>query len=69
MKKANSMKAVFLTALLTVLVSCAGSQGMKIGNTVTLCCPGDYATYKSYGIDLTQRSRKKASPATTSVAN
>jgi hypothetical protein len=51
MKKGNSLKAVFLTALLTVLVSCAGSQGMKIGNTVTLCCPGDYATYKSYGIE------------------
>ena len=51
MKKGNSLKAVVLTALLTVLVSCAGSPGMKIGNTVTICCPGDYATYQSYGIE------------------
>lgn len=51
MKKGNSMKTLFLTAMLTILVSCAGSPGMKIGNTVTLCCPGDYASYRSYGVE------------------
>lgn len=51
MRTGKMMKPVFMAALMTVLVACAGGPGMRIGNTVTLCCPGNYASYKSYGIE------------------
>lgn len=51
MKNGNAMRTLALGALMIVLAACAGSPGMKIGNTVTLCCPGDYASYRSYGVE------------------
>jgi hypothetical protein len=44
-------KTIIMAVLLSLLAGCAGSQGMRIGNTVTLCCPGNYAAYSSYGVE------------------
>lgn len=35
----------------TLLAACA-SGGPQVGHTVTLCCPGNYQTYRAYGIEL-----------------
>jgi len=46
MMNGKQMKAVLL-ALVLVLGGCA-QTGLRIGNTVTLCCPGNYADYEEY---------------------
>ena len=42
----KQMKSALLIVVL-VLTGCAQS-GLRIGNTVTLCCPGNYADYEAY---------------------
>ncbi len=39
-------------ALLLVVLFLTGcvQNGLRIGNTVTLCCPGNYADYEAYGL-------------------
>ncbi len=45
-------KIVAATLLvMSMLTACSSTPGMRIGNTVTLCCPGDYASYNSYAIE------------------
>lgn len=45
---------IFLASILffvaVLLASCA-QNSLRIGNSVNLCCPGDYASYKSFGIE------------------
>ena len=36
-----------------LLAGCAQS-GLRIGNTVTLCCPGSYGNYGSYGVQVAE---------------
>jgi len=38
---------MFSLALLLILAGCT-QTGPRIGNTVTLCCPGNYANYEAY---------------------
>lgn len=38
-------------AALAILAGCAANSGLRIGNTVTLCCPGNYANYSTYGVE------------------
>lgn len=38
---------VALLALMLVVGGCA-QNGLRIGNSVTLCCPGNYASYEAY---------------------
>lgn len=40
-----------LLACLLVVGGCAQS-GLRIGNTVTLCCPGNYNNYEEYGVEV-----------------
>ncbi|MEX2129879.1 MAG: DUF4136 domain-containing protein [Pseudohongiellaceae bacterium] len=48
MLKIYRYRSIFLTSVL-ILAGCAQS-GLKIGNNVTLCCPGNYANYEEYAI-------------------
>ena len=38
-----------LVVLMITLSSCA-QYGLQIGNSLTLCCPGNYDSYEAYGI-------------------
>lgn len=44
-------RAKALTALLCLMFLTACSSNAGIGNTVSLCCPGNYANYHSYAIE------------------
>lgn len=44
-------KALTSLFCLMVLTACSSSASIRIGNTVTLCCPGNYANYQSYAIE------------------
>ncbi|MCB1671345.1 MAG: DUF4136 domain-containing protein [Gammaproteobacteria bacterium] len=46
MNYVKRMKAALLIVML-VFTGCA-QTGLRIGNTVTLCCPGNYADYDAY---------------------
>ena len=46
MRNLKRMKAALLVLVLAV-TGCAQS-GLRIGNSVTLCCPGNYADYEAY---------------------
>lgn len=48
MKELKGIKVVIL-ALMLVFTGCAQS-GMRIGNTLTLCCPGSYTEYEAYSL-------------------
>ncbi len=50
MQKSGFVRIIAAVLVMGILGACAGS-GMRIGNTVTLCCPGDYASYNSYGVE------------------
>jgi hypothetical protein len=50
MKKFVALKNLMLVAVL-LLTGCAQS-GLKIGNSVTLCCPGNYNNYEDYGLQV-----------------
>lgn len=42
----------FLWLLLMVITLCACTQNsLKIGNAVNICCPGDYASYHTFGVE------------------
>lgn len=48
MNKPGWIKTLLLTSVLS-LGGCAQS-GLRIGNTVTLCCPGQYTEYDAYAV-------------------
>lgn len=50
MKYLKWMKTLSLVGVL-VLAGCAQS-GLQVGNTVTLCCPGNYNNYQEYGVEV-----------------
>jgi len=47
----KNFKLVAFTSLVLVLSSCA-QTGMQIGTNLTLCCPGNYAGYSEYGLEM-----------------
>tara|TARA_R100001377_G_scaffold18176_2_gene9346 strand:- start:858 stop:1385 length:528 start_codon:yes stop_codon:yes gene_type:complete len=51
MFKLHPVKAIGSLLFLTILTACSSTAGTRIGNTVTLCCPGNYANYQSYAIE------------------
>lgn len=51
MLKAKISKAVVFVLMGLFLASCATGPGMRIGNTVTLCCPGNYDSYTTFGVE------------------
>jgi len=42
---------IFMLAVGVLLAAC-GSSSRQIGHSVILCCPGDYASYSTYGVQL-----------------
>ena len=46
----HPVKALTSLFCMLVLTACS-SSAPRIGNTVTLCCPGNYANYQSYAIE------------------
>jgi hypothetical protein len=50
----RSGRAMAATVLVMVLAGCAGNAGLRIGNSVTLCCPGNYGNYASYGVEAVE---------------
>lgn len=51
MHLSRMMKMAATVVFMTILAACSSNPGMRIGNTVTLCCPGDYASYNTYAIE------------------
>jgi hypothetical protein len=51
MFKLHQAKLLSSLFCLLVLSACSSNAGLGIGNTVTLCCPGNYANYDSYAIE------------------
>lgn len=49
MSRTHKFKPLALLLMLAMLASCAAT-GPRIGNTLTLCCPGNYANYEDYGV-------------------
>lgn len=39
-----------VTLTLALLLGACSQNSLRIGNSVNLCCPGDYANYSSFGI-------------------
>tara|TARA_R110001592_G_scaffold211099_1_gene462790 strand:+ start:33 stop:557 length:525 start_codon:yes stop_codon:yes gene_type:complete len=50
MFKLHLVKTIATLLFLTFLTACSSTEP-RIGNTVTLCCPGNYANYRSYGVE------------------
>ena len=48
--KITVMRGLVLLPLCMVLSGCV-QNSLRIGNTLNLCCPGDYDNYKSFGVD------------------
>ena len=46
----RALFSIFCMAMFSVIVGCS-TNSLKISNSVTLCCPGNYAQYRSYGIE------------------
>jgi len=47
----NARHRTYVATLISILFLSACTQtGSKIGHTVNVCCPGDYASYVSYGV-------------------
>jgi hypothetical protein len=46
----NISRSIVVALLLSTLAACA-STGHQIGHNVTVCCPGDYASYQSYSLE------------------
>lgn len=42
---------LFVLGLSLLLISCAQTGG-QIGHSIHVCCPGNYAEYREYGIEL-----------------
>ncbi len=51
MRKMKFGRAVICVAMVFFLVSCATNRGMRIGNSLTLCCPGNYDSYATFGVE------------------
>lgn len=51
MQRSPAAKFIATLFLIGFLTACSSSSGLRIGNTVTLCCPGNYASYSSYSIE------------------
>ncbi|MCB1649779.1 MAG: hypothetical protein H7A05_10525 [Pseudomonadales bacterium] len=51
MQKLSIGKIGLAAAFMLILAACSSNPGMRIGNTVTLCCPGNYAAYNTYAIE------------------
>lgn len=47
----KSLKFFVAAGFLFILTSCA-QTGMQIGTNLTLCCPGNYASYSEYGLEI-----------------
>ncbi len=47
--KRTKLSSLALVAIALTLSSCA-QYGLQIGNSLTLCCPGNYASYEAYGV-------------------
>lgn len=47
----HPVKMLIPLIFLSMLTACSSNAGLRIGNTVTLCCPGNYANYQSYTIE------------------
>lgn len=47
----KSLKSIVVAGFLFVLTSC-GQTGMQIGTNLSLCCPGDYASYSEYSLEV-----------------
>lgn len=43
--------AMLFAAVLLIVAGCSTNNTLKISNSVTLCCPGNYAQYSTYGIE------------------
>lgn len=48
--KPGIARSLIAVILLSTLAACV-STGHQIGHNVTICCPGDYASYQSYAIE------------------
>ncbi len=44
------IKSIVLSIVVLCTLSSCAQYGLQIGNSLTLCCPGDYASYEDYGI-------------------
>jgi hypothetical protein len=53
MQNKTSLFRMFAVAAILLLVGCA-QTGSQIGHSVNLCCPGNYAEYSDYGVELTE---------------
>ncbi len=51
MLKVKFSKTVVFILMGLILASCATGPGMQIGNTVTLCCPGNYDSYTTFAVE------------------
>ena len=51
MSQLSLFRFILTVGLVLGLTGCAGN-GMQIGNSVSLCCPGNYANYRNYRIEL-----------------
>ncbi|OGT74275.1 MAG: hypothetical protein A3H44_06035 [Gammaproteobacteria bacterium RIFCSPLOWO2_02_FULL_57_10] len=49
--KAAITRSITMIAALAILVGCASNAGLRIGNSLTLCCPGNYASYSTYAVE------------------
>lgn len=47
----KSIFRVFTISAIVLLAACA-QTGAQIGHSVHLCCPGNYAEYSEYGVEL-----------------
>lgn len=47
----QNLKSAIFALFLFVLTSCT-QTGMQIGTNLSLCCPGDYANYNEYGLEV-----------------
>ena len=43
---------IFLLACCVLTVSGCAQTGSQIGTNLRLCCPGDYASYREYGLEI-----------------
>lgn len=48
----QTVRHAVLTLVASALLAACASNSGQIGHTVTLCCPGDYGSYRAYGVEL-----------------
>lgn len=47
----KNVKSAIFACFLLIVTSCA-QTGMQIGTNLSICCPGDYASYSEYGLEV-----------------